>query len=210
MNRRRLRIRRGRPRLADAKRRRTTTAGRTAELVHGTDELRQRKRLAAAGREDLELNGASVLFAHEHLNRQQFDTLGMITEMLQRIARAWGGRDGNVTGLWMAITSAMISTGYAPPPVGEGGFGLADGARRRLQRMCRNLDGSRDLVIDLAEGRVPSLVLRVLERRLDHQDADRLSATGGARPRFRYAGTAKLHLVGCGRRLLEPEPAIGI
>src|SRR6267143_3146325 len=102
---------RGRPRRANAKRRQTTVAGRRGEADTGTEELRCRKR-RVTGREDLELTGAAVLFGHDLLDRQQFDTLGTITELLQRVARAWGGRDGNVTGLWQAITAAMISTGY--------------------------------------------------------------------------------------------------
>jgi hypothetical protein len=131
--------------------------------------LRRRKRRIAAGREDLEINGASVLFAYEHLNRQQFDTLGTITEGLQRLARAWGGL-GGVTGLWHAITGAAVPTGFVRRE-DTGLAGLADGARRRLQRMCRSLDGSRDLVIELAEGRIPTLVLRVLEHALTVDDA---------------------------------------
>jgi hypothetical protein len=148
--------RRGRPRKAGARRRATTLAGRQPPADLGTDELRRRKRHIAAGREDLELNGASVLLANELLNRQQFDTLGTITQMLQRVARAWGGRDGNVTGLWMAITAAMVATGYASAPVGDGGFGLADSARRRLQQVCRSLDGSRALVSSSRRGRFRS------------------------------------------------------
>ena len=165
---------RGRPRRANAKRRQTTVAGRRGEADTGTDELRRRKRRIAADREDLELTGAAVLFAHEHLDRQQFDTLGVVTALLQQAARGWGGRDGSVSGLWEAITGALIRTAFAPTPVGDGGFSLADSARRRLARLIRALDGSRDLVIELAEGRVPPLVLHVLERRLDHADEDTL------------------------------------
>jgi hypothetical protein len=184
---------RGRPRKANAKRRATTIAGRRGETDTGTEELRRRKRRIAAGREDLELTGAAVLFAHEHLDRQQFDTLGVVTVLLQlahehldrqqfdtlgvvtvllqQAARGWGGRDGSVSGLWEAITGALIRTAFAPAPVGDGGFSsLADSARRRLARLIRALDGSRDLVIELAEGRVPPLVLHVLERGLDHAD----------------------------------------
>jgi hypothetical protein len=95
--------RRGRPRQVDAKRRKTTLVGRRGEADTGTEELRRRKRRIAAGREDLEINGAAALFAHEHLDRQQYDTLGMVTALLQRVARAWGGRDVNVVGLWMSI-----------------------------------------------------------------------------------------------------------
>jgi hypothetical protein len=42
--------------------------------------------------------------------------------------------------------------------------------RRRLLRPCCTLDGSRDLVIGLAKGRVPPLVQHVLEQRLDRAD----------------------------------------
>ena len=75
MSRRRLkarRDRRGRPRQAQAKRRQTTVAGRRGEPDTGTAELRRRR---ATGREDLELTGGAVLFAHDHLDRQQYDTL---------------------------------------------------------------------------------------------------------------------------------------
>jgi hypothetical protein len=162
--------RRGRPRKADARRRATTVAGRAPPPDLGTDQLRIRKR-AATSREDLEINGAAVLFGHDLLDRAQYDTLGRITELLQRVARAWGGRDGNVKGLWEAITGALTSTGFAPNPVDDGGYSLADGARRRLEQVCRRLDGSRELVIELAEGKAPEIVVHVLERRLTVADA---------------------------------------
>jgi hypothetical protein len=161
---------RGRPRKANARRRATTVAGRAPDPDRGTDQLRIRKR-RVTGREDLEINGAAVLYGHDHLDRAQYDTLGRITELLQRVARAWGGRDGNVTGLWEAITGALTSAGVAPNPVGDGGYPLADGARRRLERACRRLDGSRELVIELAEGRIPEIVVHVIERRLTVADA---------------------------------------
>jgi hypothetical protein len=136
----------------------------------GSTLLRARKR-AATGHEDLEVDGAAVLFGRGLLDRAQYDTLGTVTELLQRVARAWGGRDGNLDGLWGAITAALTSTSFAPAPVGEGGWSLADGARRRLRRVCRSLDGSRDLVIELAEGKVPEIVVNVIERRLTAVDA---------------------------------------
>jgi hypothetical protein len=160
----------GRPKLADAKRRRTTARGRAPDLDRGTEQPRIRKRRATR-REDLEINGAAVLYGHDLLDRAQYDTLGTVTELLQRVARAWGGRDGSLTGLWSAITSALTATGYASATVGDGGFGLADGARRRLQRVCRSLDGSRALVIELAEAKVPEIVVHVIERRLTVADA---------------------------------------
>jgi hypothetical protein len=55
--------------------------------------------------------------------------------------------------------------------VGDGGWSLADGARRRLEQACRRLDGSRDLVIELAEGRVPEIVVHVLEHSMTEADA---------------------------------------
>jgi hypothetical protein len=162
--------RKGRPRKANARHRATTVAGRAPPPDLGTDQLRTRKH-AVTGRTDLEINGAAVLYGHDHLDRAQYDTLGRVTELLQRITRAWGGRDGNVSGLWEAITGALTSTGFAPNPVGDGGYSLADGARRRLEHACRRLDGSRALVIALAEGRIPEIVVHVIERRLTTADA---------------------------------------
>jgi hypothetical protein len=188
------RRRAGRPRKIDARRRKTTTAERRPPEDLGSALLRARKQ-AVTTREDLEVNGASVLFGHDHLDRMQYDTLGTVTEMLRRIARAWGGRDGSLNGLWEAITGALTSTRFAPAPVvGPGGYSLADGARRRLERACRSLDESRALVIELAEGRLPEIVIRVIERRLTAADSvtlehlrDGLDALSGRRPQARRA-----------------------
>jgi hypothetical protein len=170
MSRSRRRIeRRGRPRKANAKHRQTTRAGRGPDLDRGSEALRERKR-RVTGREDLPLDGAAVLYGHDRLDRQQFDTLGMITEMLQRVARAWGGKDGSVTGMWMAMLGAMTATGFAPVPAVDGGFSPADGARRRLAQVYASLDGSRDLVIALAEGKAPAVVLHVLDQHVTEQD----------------------------------------
>jgi hypothetical protein len=135
--------------------------------------LRARKRMVT-GREDLELTAAAVLFGHDLLDRTQYDTLGAVTEMLQRIARAWGGRDGSVNGLWSAILAAASSVSFVPVPTGDGRFSLADQARRRLQQICQRLDGSRALVIALAEGKVPEIVLHVIERTMTEVDAESL------------------------------------
>jgi hypothetical protein len=135
----------------------------------GSALLRARKR-AVTGHEDLEITGAAVLFGHGQLDRAQYDTLGTVTELLQRVGRAWGQRGGNLNGLWEAITGALTSTSFAPAPVGDGGWSLADGARRRLERACRRLDGSRELVITLAEGKIPEIVAHVIERRLTVED----------------------------------------
>jgi hypothetical protein len=134
----------------------------------GTAQLRARKR-AVTLREDLEINGAAVLFGHELIDRQQFDTLAEITLRLETMARAWGGL-GGVTGLWYAITGAVVPTGFVRREDARLA-GLADQARRRLVRVCERLDGSRDLVIELAEGRTPDIVVRVLNRSLTVADA---------------------------------------
>jgi hypothetical protein len=76
MARRRRLERRGRPRQAKAKRRQTTVAGRQVEADKGTAQLRRKKR-RATGHEDLELDGAAVLFASGHLDREQYDALGL-------------------------------------------------------------------------------------------------------------------------------------
>jgi hypothetical protein len=95
--------------------------------------------------------------------------LAEITLWLETMARAWGGL-GGVTGLWYAITGAAVPTGFVRRE-DAGLAGLADQARRRLQRVCRSLDGSRDLVIALAERKVPPIVLRVLDHALTEADA---------------------------------------
>jgi hypothetical protein len=169
----RRRRRGGRPRKPDAlsKRRVTTTAGRRPEVDPGTAQLRARKR-AATRHEDLEISAAAVLFGHELIDRAQFDTLAEITLWLETMARAWGGL-GGVTRLWYAITGAAVPTGFVRREDARLA-GLADQARRRLQRVCCRLDGSRELVIGLAEGKVPDIVIRALEHRLTVADAETL------------------------------------
>jgi hypothetical protein len=71
--------------------------------------------------------------------------------------------------------SALVSVGYAPVPAATGSFGLADAARRRLARALSQLDGSRRLVIDLAENRVPDLVVHVINRKLTGEDEAELA-----------------------------------
>lgn len=141
MPRRRTGRKRGRPRLANARRRATTRAGRRGEIDYGSELLRARKR-RATGREDLEIDGASVLFGHDHLDRQQFDTLGLITDWLRRAARAWGLKDGSCGGLWEAVLGAATARQgrVDPTPLGS------DYARRRLAAALQRLDGSKVLV----------------------------------------------------------------
>jgi hypothetical protein len=103
--------------------------GRLPEADLGSALLRARKR-AATGREDLQIDGASVLLGHALIDHAQYDKLGTITEGLQRLARAWGGL-GDVSGLWYAITGAAVPTGFVRRE-DAGLAGLADQARRRL------------------------------------------------------------------------------
>lgn len=77
------------------------------------------------------------------------------------------------------IGTASVTT---PVAVGEG----AAQARRVLEGMLRRLDGSRSLVVAIADGRIPPLVERVGEGRLtatDERALDRqrqgLDAIGG-------------------------------
>ena len=51
---------------------------------------------------------------------------------------------------------------------------MADYARDRLARACRHLDGSRALVIALAEGAAPPIVRRVVEHRMTPADSETL------------------------------------
>jgi hypothetical protein len=166
---RRLRVRRGgRPRKADAKRRATTLSGRAPDRDTGTIELRRRKTQVTT-RIDLEINAAGVLFGHGLLTPEQYDVLATVTLWLQRLARGWGGL-GGVTGLWYSILGAAVPTGFVRPQDAIAS-GLADSARRQLGWALRRLNGSRDLVVELAEGHTPEIVVRVIERRLTVSDA---------------------------------------
>jgi len=78
--------RRGRPRLANAKRRTTTRVGRRTgqdPVDTGTAELRHHKR-QLTGREDLPIDPAGVLLGRELIDAQQYGTLGLVTSWLQR------------------------------------------------------------------------------------------------------------------------------
>ena len=162
--------RRGRPYNPHARRHKTTRRGRRGlpELVDpGSPQLRRKKR-RATGREDLELTGAAVLFGHGLLDELQHDMLAQVTLWLQCLARSLGPHSFGVDGLWTAIAGAGIGTTSVTTPVavGEG----AAHARYVLDKMLRRLDGSRDLVVELAEGRVPDIVVRVIEHRLTPAD----------------------------------------
>jgi hypothetical protein len=170
MPRRRTGRRRGRRYDPKAKRHRTTRIGRRTgfdPIDQGSTLLRAKKR-AATSREDVELTPAGILFGHGYLDAQQYDVLSTVTLWLQRLARGWAGL-GGVTGLWYSILGAAVPIGFVQPqnPIASG---LADSARRQLHQALRRLDGSRSLVVALAEGALPDVVVRVLEGRLTPAD----------------------------------------
>jgi hypothetical protein len=150
-----------------AKRRATTLAGRRPELDTGTQELRARK-LRATTKSNLEISGAGVLLGRDLIDIDQYNVLTMVTMWLERLARGWGGT-GGCHGLWLTIVGALVPTASVQPQNATVA-GLADGARRQLERALRRLDGSRDLVIALAEGQAPPIVLRAIKDRLTRAD----------------------------------------
>jgi hypothetical protein len=146
--------------------------------------LRRRKRRATT-REDLEISPVAVLFGRGLLDATQYDTPGQVAEWLRRLAHNLGPRSDSVGGLWAALTGAAISAqGSVPVAVGP----AANHARYVLGRMLRRLDGSRDLVLQLAEDMIPPLVVHALEDRLTAADHGDLALS--RRSLDRVAGTA--------------------
>jgi hypothetical protein len=138
--------RRGRPRLANAKRRQRTRIGRRTghdSVDEGSLRLRQRKR-RLTGREDVEMTPAGVLYGHELLDRAQYNALGFVTELLRRIARGFGG-GASPAALWAALAAAASRPTPGMPAI----FGDS-GARRALSQICKRLDGSKNLLLALA------------------------------------------------------------
>jgi hypothetical protein len=156
---------RGRKFDPNARRHRTDRAGRRGEVDLGAPRLRQRK-LLILGRADLELTPASTLFALGHLNNLQFSKVGAVTMLLHRIARACG-KHYSVSGLWAAIIACgSRPTSFLPPVIGDAN------ARSALSRICHKLNGSRSLILQLAEEReIPGIVVRAIGRRLTERDA---------------------------------------
>jgi hypothetical protein len=160
--------RRGRPRKANARHRATTVAGRAPPPDYGTPELRQRK-VRATTRDNLEVNAVGVLYGRGLIDAEEYDTLGTIVIWLHRLASGWADT-GGVHGLWSSIIGAATPTPGYIRAVNAVASGLADGARRQLLWALKELDGSRDIVISLAEDRVPPLVMHVLEGRFSDED----------------------------------------
>jgi hypothetical protein len=160
---------RGRPPDPHARRRQSTRAGRRGEVDHGSPLLLLRK-LTITGRADVPLDPAGILFGRGLLDAVQYAELGEVTALLQRVAKAWGGKDGSVQGLWGALLAAATPTRSSALAVPIG----SDAARRRLARTLRQLDGSRALIVGIAESRITPLVVRAAARRLVAEDLRQL------------------------------------
>jgi hypothetical protein len=150
----------------NARRRHTTRRGRRGEddRDYGSVLLRDKKR-ALTGRLDVERTPAGILYGHGYLSNSQYFALGWVTQLLQMIARSFG-RGASPAGLWSAILGALTKTIPGIEPV------IGDlGGRMQLQRILARLDGSRDLVLELAaEDALPPICLRAAERRLTPRD----------------------------------------
>jgi hypothetical protein len=76
----------------------------------------------------------------------------------------------SVGGLWGAIAAAGTRRGRFAASTTDDASGPSDAARKRLQHVTRVLDGRRQLVIDLNEGRTPPMILRILAGELTAAD----------------------------------------
>jgi hypothetical protein len=114
----------------------------------------------------VEVTAAGTLFGHGCLDHRQYATLGYVTSLLRQVQRAMGGTR-SIAGVWSAIAGAVIKTTPGVPPItGD------NNARHILERICSRLDGSKNLVLELAaeDGRVPDIVLRAADHRLTPRD----------------------------------------
>ena len=80
------------------------------------------------------------------------------------------GGNLSVAGLWQSMLGAATSSRHGlPPAIGDAG------ARDRLACICRQLDGSRELVLELAsEQHLPLICIRAAGGRLTPRDLVRL------------------------------------
>jgi hypothetical protein len=103
----RRRARRGAPRKADAKRRRTTTSGRAPDLDRGSPELVRRKIHVANGSPiAVELaDVVDVLFANELIVDEELVALRLLADWLRQLRVALQLRQASPGGSWAAITS---------------------------------------------------------------------------------------------------------
>jgi hypothetical protein len=163
MARRRTGRKRGRPYNPASKRNQTDRAGRRGAIDEGSDALRLRK-LMLTGRADVEMDAAGILFGRDLIDRAQYDQLGRIALLLRRVAVACG-HGFNVSGLWASIVAAGARMGSTAPPL-TGDLG----ARGALERVCGRLNGSKVLVLAIAENRMPPIVLRAAAQRMTPVD----------------------------------------
>jgi hypothetical protein len=107
---------RGGPRRADAKRRRTTLSGRAPERDLGSPELVVRKaRAGNGGAAPVELiDVPDILLAHHLIEAEEWGALRLLAAWLQQVRRGLGLRQTSVTGLWAAPCSRPGPVAIAP------------------------------------------------------------------------------------------------
>jgi hypothetical protein len=130
----------------------------------GSGPLRARK-LRLTGRDDVEMTAAGILYGRGHLDNAQCSALAWLTLLLRQVADAMG-RSVPPSAVWAAITGALTRTAPGIEPI------IGDlGGRAQLQRVLARLDGSRDLMLELAaEGPLPPICVRAVEHRLTPRD----------------------------------------
>jgi hypothetical protein len=155
---------RGRPYNPNSKRNQTTRAGRRGDIDAGQARLIANK-TRLTGRPDVEMTPAGALYGLGHLDNAQYSTLGAVTRLLRRVSVAMGGLVSPAR-LWTSLLAAgSRPSSFLPPLIGD------QSARLQLARACRELNGCKSLVIDLAEEiTVPPLVLRAIRRELTYHD----------------------------------------
>jgi hypothetical protein len=103
----------GRPKKADAKRRRTTLSGRAPDRDLGSPELFYRKTRVANGSpvpvELVDIGG--ILAANELIVDEELVTLRMVADWLSRAAVAFSLPQASPGGLWSALLSQAGRTG---------------------------------------------------------------------------------------------------
>lgn len=159
---------RGRPRKADAKRRKTTVAERAPFLDFGSPELLCRKaRLGHDSEAPVELvDVAGALRAHGLIDAEELATVRLVAEWLRSVAKALHLSRASPTGLWAAIMSGNRGGGWRPLNPGGG-----DAALFRLSQLYRHfteLDqlGRLVLCIEVADGQTwPATQGELLELR---------------------------------------------
>jgi hypothetical protein len=122
-------------------------------------------------RADGELSPLGILWGRSLIDPVEFSKLNFVALLLQQVARSMG-RGVSPSHLWNSIPGAAVAlpAGQPQPIIGD------RGARSELVRICRTLNGSKALILDIAEDRMPPLVIRAAEMRL--RAADRVTLEG--------------------------------